>query len=185
MANKIILIGGTAGTGKTTLAKEISHSMNITHRLGTGFIREILKSYLKKEQFPVLHSYTFRPKDSKNLESNFKEQAKIVCKSVNAIINRAYKEGTSIIIEGNHLLPKYLDLNKISFFVILDCNIEDIKKRIKSSTHSRRDISESDINNILRIGNIIKEIAKTNNIPVIQNKNIKESIKLIKQKCNI
>ncbi len=183
--NKIILIGGTAGTGKTTLAKEVSNSMNLTHRLGTGFIREILKSYLAKEQFPELYSYTFRPENSENLERDFKEQARLVCKSVNSSIKRAYNEGTSIVIEGNHLLPEYLELSKVSLFVILDCDIVEIKKRIVGSTHSKRVISESDIDNILKIGKIITESAKIHNILVINNEDIKESIEVIKQKCNI
>ena len=183
--NKIILIGGTAGTGKTTLAKEISNSMNITHRLGTGFIREILRSYLKKEQFPALYSYTFRPENPENLETVFKEQARLVCKSVNSAIKRAYDEGTSIVIEGNHLLPEYLDLSKVSLFLILDCNVEDIKKRIVGLTHSKRVILESDFDNILKIGKIITESAKLHNIPVLNNEDIKASIESIKQKCNI
>jgi 2-phosphoglycerate kinase len=182
--NKIILIGGTAGTGKTTLAKEISYSMNLTHRLGTGFIREILKSYLTKEQFPELYSYTFRPENSENLKRDFKKQARMVCKAVNSSIKRAHEEGTSIVIEGNHLLPEYLELSKVSLFVILDCDIVKIKKRIVGPTHSKRVILESDIENILKISKIIIESAKIHNIPIINNENLEASIEIIKQKCN-
>ena len=43
MTKKIILIGGVAGTGKTSIARKICNDYNIDHRLGTGFIREIVK----------------------------------------------------------------------------------------------------------------------------------------------
>lgn len=39
----VILIGGAAGTGKTSLAKKLCAELNIAHRLGSGFIREIAK----------------------------------------------------------------------------------------------------------------------------------------------
>ena len=46
--DKIILIGGTAGTGKSTIARAIATKANINHVIGTGFIREILKKELNE-----------------------------------------------------------------------------------------------------------------------------------------
>ena len=44
----IILIGGASGTGKSTISKELSERLNIIHRIGTGFIREIVRQFIDK-----------------------------------------------------------------------------------------------------------------------------------------
>jgi len=52
MQKPIILIGGTAGTGKSTLARELSSRLKIDHRLGTGFMREVLRSETSQAKDP-------------------------------------------------------------------------------------------------------------------------------------
>ena len=57
----IILIGGAAGTGKTSTAKSLCNQLDIAHRLGSGFIREIAKSFVPKNEQPFLYNFSFRP----------------------------------------------------------------------------------------------------------------------------
>lgn len=95
----IILIGGTSGTGKTTLARKLCSSLDIDHRLGSGFIREIVKTH---SSYSHLNTFTFRSDDPvKSLVA----QAITLQPFVLACIERARNEGTSLIIEGTHLIP--------------------------------------------------------------------------------
>ena len=58
MSNKIILIGGASGTSKTTSSRDISVKLNIAHRLGSGFVREMAKYFIPKDENPSLNSST-------------------------------------------------------------------------------------------------------------------------------
>ncbi len=42
----IILIGGTAGAGKTTIARAVANRLGGAHHVATGFLRETLRAYL-------------------------------------------------------------------------------------------------------------------------------------------
>ncbi len=63
MRKPLILIGGTAGTGKTSLARKVSSRFSIDHRLGTGFVREIVKSQTNEKEEPSLYTFTFQTTD--------------------------------------------------------------------------------------------------------------------------
>ena len=168
---EIILIGGTAGAGKTTLAKSICSKLNIVHRIGTGFIRETMRSFLDKTKHPELFNYTFR---SSEPILNFEKQAELVCNAVNKLIKRAHDEGTSLIIEGNHLLPKYIDLNHVTKYYIIQNSSNVLKERLfgLNKTHTKRQITEDDFKNILSIQDFILNMAKEYNIFIINDEEV-------------
>jgi len=62
----VFLIGGYAGTGKSTLAKEITNYFKNINVLPTGIIRSILREYVSKESNPYLYAHTY------NLHTFFK-----------------------------------------------------------------------------------------------------------------
>src|SRR5260370_15635411 len=102
MLKPVILIGGTAGTGKSTLARELSSHFAIDHRIGTGFIREILKSQHSEGTAPELYRFTLRalrPID------NLIAQAERLRPAATTCITRAKKDGTTPVIAGNLPLP--------------------------------------------------------------------------------
>ena len=173
---RIILIGGTAGTGKTTLAREICNELKLSHRLGTGFIREILRSYLDRDKFKELFTYTFRPDSQNDLINNFELQSKIICKAINDVIKRAHNEGTSIVIEGNHLLPKFIDMKYVTDFYILSIPNELIKKRLSGNTHSKRKITKQDFSNVLELQSYILDVANKENISILINNKLHGSV---------
>lgn len=180
MNNKIILVGGTAGSGKTTIARQICRETDVIHRIGTGFIREVLRSTNSKEETPALFTFTFRPPKGKDLIENFEDQARLVCNAVNEVIARAYNEGTSIVIEGSHLLPKFINTELVSHFFVLKYPDEEVKVRINGDTHSKRSISPSDLENTLKISEQILNEAEEGNVEIIENNNLTETMRKIK-----
>jgi 2-phosphoglycerate kinase len=142
----IILIGGTAGTGKTTLASELSWRLGLDHRIGTGFIREIVKSQHRKEDCLELHGFTFR---SGQPVANIVAQAQRLRPAIIACIERARREGTSLLVEGTHLLPSLYHDVLVDLFVILEApEFEEHKRRLAGPSHLHRQTTDADFANV-------------------------------------
>ena len=85
----IILIGGISGSGKTTMGNVLLHSLEIDHSIGTGWIREILTTQLKKEDYPELFTHSYRPITNITPFENFCKGTKFLIPAVKACIKRA------------------------------------------------------------------------------------------------
>ena len=165
MAKPIILIGGTAGTGKSTLARELCGAMGIDHRLGTGFIREIVKSYNTEKSAPELFSFTFH---SKRPVDNLIAQARRLQPAIDGCIKRARDEGTSLVIEGNHLIPALYHDAPVDHYVLLGApNEEELLSRLHGPSHSKRNIGREDFRNVLRIDDYLRAEASHHGIEFI------------------
>ncbi|HOP09371.1 MAG TPA: ATP cone domain-containing protein, partial [Candidatus Methanofastidiosa archaeon] len=108
----IILIGGTSGIGKSSVALELAHRLGIKQVIGTDTIREIMRNIIAPNIMPELHqsSYeawkaiSFKVKEDK-VVVGFREQARAVSAGINAAIERSLTEGISLVIEGVHMVP--------------------------------------------------------------------------------
>jgi 2-phosphoglycerate kinase len=115
----VILIGGATGVGKSTIATQLAARLGIVRVVATDAIREVMRSMLSPELMPTLHTSSFqadtalRELPSKSADAlilGFREQTAAVSVGINALIERAAMEGTSIIIEGAHVVPGFFDL---------------------------------------------------------------------------
>lgn len=181
----IILIGGASGTGKTTIARELSIKLNVSHRLGTGFIREIARYYLAKSNHPELFNFSFRPPLGMSPFSNLLEQAELIKGAIHLCIQRAFNEGTSLIIEGTHLVPGIIEITYVSLFVILiQPEIKRHKEMFIGSTHTRRLVTNQDFKINRDIQDELKTVANKHNIPLIKVTEKFETINVIKNLLN-
>ena len=163
MDKPLILIGGTAGTGKSRLAHELCSRLAIDHRLGTGFIREIVKSQYSAEACPELHSFTFR---SERPVDNLVAQARRLHDAVTACIERARVEGTSLVIEGNHLIPELYCEARVDLFVVLSAPApEEHLRRLRGPSHLKRLTTASDFGNVRRIDEWLRNEALRHGVP--------------------
>ena len=96
----IVMIGGAAGVGKSTLATMLAHRLGITRVIATDVIRQVLRAFFTSEGMPNVHESAFEV----GLEG-FREQADHVGTGVVAIVERACAEGTPIVVEGVHAVP--------------------------------------------------------------------------------
>ncbi len=146
IAKPIILIGGTAGTGKTTLASELSWRLGLDHRIGTGFIREIIKSQHRKEDCLELHGFTFR---SEQPIVNIVAQAQRLRPAIIACIERARREGTSLLVEGTHLLPSVYHDALVDLFAVLAApDPEEHSRRLHGPSHLHRQTTDADFTKV-------------------------------------
>jgi len=159
----IVLIGGTAGSGKSSLANRLCAHLSIDHRIGTGFIRAVLCSETTQERDPELFSFTFRAEDP---IAHLHIQAERMRPAVLECIHRAQEEGTSLIVEGPHLLPSmYWQLPVGAFFVLAAPPAVEHRNRLNGLTHSRRTISDDDWRNARVIDAHIEHDAERHGIP--------------------
>jgi 2-phosphoglycerate kinase len=108
----IVLIGGSTGTGKSTVAAEVAHRLGITRVTSTDFIRQTMRAFFSEEFMPTIHRSSFAAGEAVVGEVKgdrtvvgFVEQSRHVSVGVDAAIHRALTEGWSIVLEGVHLVP--------------------------------------------------------------------------------
>ena len=112
----VVLIGGTAGTGKSTLATSLAHRLGITRLTATDMIRHVLRTFFASDVMPDVHYSSFEARAAVGLHDEaddldllgFRAQAEHVGSGVRAIIERALRERTPLVLEGVHLVPGLL-----------------------------------------------------------------------------
>lgn len=149
MNNKIILIGGASGTSKTTSSRDISSKFDIAHRLGSGFIREMAKFFISKNENPSLYKYSFSPVDGLTPFQNLYRQSQAIEPMINLAVKRASSEGTSIIIEGVNIIPGLNEYKESTNQIILYVEDEAVHYRmIHGPTHKKRRISKENFKSV-------------------------------------
>ena len=121
----ILLIGGAAGVGKSTIATEVGHRMGIVRTQSTDMLREVMRMMTPRALSPVLHTSSYNAWkvlpdieektkfDEKLLRSGYLRQNEKLAVACEAIITRALKEKVSLILEGVHIHPSLME--KIDF----------------------------------------------------------------------
>jgi 2-phosphoglycerate kinase len=127
----LILIGGATGTGKSTVATELAYRFGITRVTSTDFIRETMRAFFSAAFMPSIHYSSFTAGDAfpdadDPLEFGFLQQSRNVLVGVRAAMERALREGWSMVLEGVHLVPGMLTAD-IDRAVVVSCilTIED------------------------------------------------------------
>jgi 2-phosphoglycerate kinase len=101
----VVLIGGTTGVGKSTLATMLAARLGITRVIATDVIRQVLRAFFTHDAMPSVHSSAF---DAGGLEG-YEDQAERVATGIAAIVERAANEGDPVVVEGVHVVPGALD----------------------------------------------------------------------------
>jgi 2-phosphoglycerate kinase len=97
----VILIGGTTGVGKSTLATMLAARLGITRVIATDVIRQVLRAFFTVEAMPSVHHSAF---EAGGLDG-YREQAGLVATASGAIVERAANEAKPVVLEGVHVLP--------------------------------------------------------------------------------
>lgn len=97
----VVLIGGTTGVGKSTLATMLAARLGITRVIATDVIRQVLRAFFTAEAMPSVHHSAF---EAGGIEG-YTDQAEHVGTAVSAIVERAAKEAQPVVVEGVHLAP--------------------------------------------------------------------------------
>lgn len=114
----IILIGGYAGTGKSTLAARLAGRLAYTQTIPTGIFRSIAQSQTSAPKNPALFLSTYDlhlpyGTETSAVRRAYVQQCAPVIDIVKSVIGFLGIEKQHLIIEGNHVLPweQYADDN--------------------------------------------------------------------------
>lgn len=174
---RLLIIAGTAGTGKSTVAMKIGAKSNFARLISTDAIREIMRSTDGTQANPALHRSSFSIGESNDAIIDWVDTCKAVEKGIEATINRAMREGIDLLLEGVHIIPSdrlirsWIDAGGIALGVIMMVSDEEKhKSMIKSrDAHSfrRHDRYIANFDRIRRIQDGLVERSKIASWPVV------------------
>jgi len=116
----VLLIGGINGVGKSTLAAELAHRLEIVRTQSTDMLREVMRQMTSKQLLPAIHTSSFRAWNALPagylattggedlMIDGFLTQSEQVGVAVEAVLDRARSERVAMIIEGIHIHPAYM-----------------------------------------------------------------------------
>jgi 2-phosphoglycerate kinase len=148
----ILLLGGTSGVGKSSLAIEVARRLSIARVLSTDAIRDVMRVMIAEEFVPTLHVSSFEaheriaPAVAHGLDpiiEGFLEQSRMVAVGVRAVVERAIVEGTNTVIDGVSLVPGLYDLEgwidraHVVLLLAADEDRESLRAHILARAHGR------------------------------------------------
>jgi 2-phosphoglycerate kinase len=188
----IVMIGGSTGTGKSTVAAEVGHRLGITRVASTDFIRQTMRAFFSPEFMPTIHFSSFEAGQALDEEVTgdptvlgFVDQCRHVCVGVEAALRRALTEGWSMVLEGVHLVPGMLPA-ELEGALLVHVVIEIGDERVHRMHFQLRDLTTGGIramdkyldhiDDIRRVQTYIAGRARRENVPVVENANVERTI---------
>lgn len=114
----ILLVGGTTGCGKSTLAATLANRLGIVRTQSTDMLREVMRLMVPFKLVPSLHQSSFgayrvlprwRDDEDRPVEAHMIDgylmQSHEVAIAIEGVFKRAVKENVSLILEGVHISP--------------------------------------------------------------------------------
>jgi len=116
----VLLIGGAVGTGKSSIATEIAHRLEIVRTQSTDMLREVMRTMIPRKLLPILHCSSFDawktlPLQAKQqrdrdmlIAEGYRSQVDLLALPCEAVVRRAITESVPLILEGVHCHPDLL-----------------------------------------------------------------------------
>jgi 2-phosphoglycerate kinase len=191
----IVLIGGTTGVGKSTIATEIAHRLGITRFVSTDSVREVMRGIFSRDLLPAIYESSFdawkalrvpAPEGADPVIVGFREQTAVVSTGVERLIKRAIHEGTSMVIEGVHLVPGYIDAASFEEAWVIPIIIAVDDEEAHRAHFYIREVQtdgtrpferyRANFDSIRTLGHYIEGLAEKHGIPVIHSHQLDRTV---------
>jgi 2-phosphoglycerate kinase len=174
----VVLIGGTTGVGKSTVATMLAARLGITRVIATDVVRQVLRAFFTHEAMPSVHHSAF---EAGGVEG-YGEQAGQVATGIAAIMQRAADEATPVVVEGVHVVPGLLDGDLRARCLVAEALVvvSDAELHRGHFTHRRgtrppeRYLQRFD--EIRRLQAHLAERARAQGVAVIENENVDDTL---------
>jgi len=174
----VVLIGGTTGVGKSTLATMLAARLGITRVIATDVIRQVLRAFFTPEAMPSVHHSAF---EAGGVEG-YRSQAERVGTAVSAIVERAAREGGPLVVEGVHAVPASLDGELRSRCVLVEAMVVVEDEELHRGHFSHRRGARPPERYLARFEEIralqawLAESAREAKVPVIDNGRVDDAL---------
>jgi len=193
----MVLLGGTSGVGKTSLAVEVAHRLGIARVLSTDSIRQIMRITLGPELVPALHAssydaYKRLPPDPARHEpviEGFRAQAATVAVGIRASLDRAVAENASLVVDGVSVVPgvlsldAYDDVAHVIFLVVGSLDEESLRNRFAARAIGAQERAAhrylENFEAICKIQDHFFELAERYDVPIVDNVSFDRSVLLV------
>jgi 2-phosphoglycerate kinase len=191
----VILIGGTTGVGKSTIATEIAHRLGITRIVSTDSIREVMRGIFARDLMPAIYESSFNawrglrvpvPHGANPVIVGFREQTAVVLTAIRALVDRAVVEGESIVVEGVHVVPGYLEPLQFQNASVVPVLIAVDDEETHRSHFYIREVQtdgtrpferyRANFGNIRLLGAYIEDLAIEHGVPVVRSQQLDRTV---------
>jgi 2-phosphoglycerate kinase len=187
----VVLIGGTTGVGKSTIATQLATRLGIVRVVATDAVREVMRGVFSRELMPTLYASSFQAGDALREPPTrdaavvgFREQVSVVAVGVDAMIERAAVERMSMIIEGAHVVPGFVDLESRADRILAVPVVVTVEDEAVHRHHFMARSAEArpagrylrGFEGIRRLQRYIKSQALSHGVPVIPNYNFDQAL---------
>lgn len=198
----ILFIGGTTGSGKSTVGAEVAHRLDIIRTQSTDMLREVMRLMLPVQLVPELHVSSFdawqtlptsdeslEHPSAQDLEQGYLIQSNQVAVAVEGVISRAVKERVSLILEGIHIHPAIQsELRESTDAIVIPIILavlkrKQLRKQLKGRGHQvttrRAERYLEHFEEIWQLQTLLLNEAERYDITIIPNDDPEDTIKLV------
>jgi 2-phosphoglycerate kinase len=190
----ILLLGGTAGAGKTSLAHEAAHRLGISGVVSTDSIRQVMRLMLSPEIMPAIHTSSYEahtvlaapPGAEDPVIAGFRAQASVVSVGVSAMIDRAVAESSNLILDGVSIVPGLVETSRhagqaeVIFLVVATLDAGAFRSRFAARGRAARARPPhhylENLDAILHIQEHFLELADLHDVPIVNNESFDRSV---------
>jgi 2-phosphoglycerate kinase len=193
-----VLLGGTSGTGKSTLSSLVASRLGISTVLSTDSIRHIMRNFIDPKSNPVLFASTYEAgkfiidpslTDKQKVLEGHTKQCEYVYDNLSRLIRDFQERRESLVIEGVHLsvsVMKKLMVNYPSCVPFIVCIKNKVKHLERFAVRSKQMTLDPRVNryvahfsNIRAIQKKFVDKADEALIPKVDNSNLDRSLGIV------
>jgi 2-phosphoglycerate kinase len=173
-----LLIGGTTGVGKSTLAAMVAARLGVNRVIATDVIRQVLRAFFTHEAMPTVHYSAFEAGGI----AGYRDQADHVATGITAIVDRAAAEAKPVVVEGVHVVPGAVHPRMRERCVLVEALIvvedQDLHRGHFSHRRGTRPAERyiASFEDIRRLQDHLWERARSEDVAVIDNENVDDAL---------
>lgn len=191
----IVMIGGTTGVGKSTVATEVAHRLGITRIVSTDSIRQVMRGIFSKDLLPAIYESSFNawralrvpvPHGANPVIVGFREQTAVVATGIKSLVERAATEGVSTVIEGIHIVPGYIEPSQfgnarvVQIVLVVDDEVAHQShfyiREVQTDGARAFEKYRANFANIRLLGGYIEDLAEEHGISVVHSHQLDQTV---------
>lgn len=193
----VLLLGGTSGVGKSSLAVEVARRLGIARVLSTDSIRQIMRMMTSADLVPALYGSSYdawrlMPPNGDHEPSvieGFRAQASAVALGIRASLDRTISESANLVVDGVSVVPggirqeDFGDRAHVVSLVVATLDEPSLRDRFRARAGGQRErLADRYLENfgaILEIQRHLLEQAELYDVPVVDNVDFERSTRRI------